>query len=242
MSVLRRSSRSQDARLRALQGNAPVPLHRLAENGGFQGMFPVMQGPAKRKQKRRRSRLYASSKISEYQFKKVLWHFACDDTASEAARHVRLSINSINAIYTKFRSFFIEARLFMSIYDILGDEQIEPEYEEALMGFHFLRIGEKQGLRKKSAHMQHFAESCYRFDRRMAVDRGESENLNRIIYQEMLSLIRTAGPVGKPVSDPLAALEMVLELQDAQLTRMERFTHAYSSEETRAFIKTMREL
>jgi len=201
-----------------------------------------MSGSEKRKPKRRKSQLYASSKLSDYQFKKVLWHFARDDTASEAAKHVRLSINSINAIYTKLCSFFVEARLFMSIYDILGDEQIEPEYEEALVGFHFLRIGEKHGLRNKAAHMQHFAESCYRFDRRMAVDRGDSENLERIIYQEMLGLIRAAGPIGKPVSDPLAALEFVLELQDAQLSRMERFTHAYGSDETRAFIKEMRKL
>lgn len=44
------------------------------------------------KSRRRAKPLYFSAKISEYQFKKVLWQFVLDHSAVEAAKHVNLDL------------------------------------------------------------------------------------------------------------------------------------------------------
>ena len=65
----------------------------------------MARGPI-RKLARPATALSRGAKISNYQFKKVLWRFTLDDPVAEATRHVRLSANSIDAIYTKLRRFF----------------------------------------------------------------------------------------------------------------------------------------
>ena len=83
--------------------------------------------------------LYFSSKISDYQFKKILWCFACDLSATEASRQIRLSVNSINSIYMKLRVYFTEAGLFRDFYDPSLDEPDES-YEFRLLDYHLKRI------------------------------------------------------------------------------------------------------
>lgn len=55
------------------------------------------------KPRQRRRPLYHSAKISEYRFRKVLWHFVRDHSASETARATGLSVNSVHAIFRKIR-------------------------------------------------------------------------------------------------------------------------------------------
>lgn len=68
------------------------------------------------KRQPRVTRLYFSAKISDYQFRKVLWHFALDRSALETAKQTTLSVNSISAIYGKLRKFFFDCGLFNDPY------------------------------------------------------------------------------------------------------------------------------
>ncbi len=49
-----------------------------------------MARAAKSKARRCSNRLYRSAKISEYQFKRVLWSFVMDEPAAHAAQHIDL--------------------------------------------------------------------------------------------------------------------------------------------------------
>jgi hypothetical protein len=68
--------------------------------------------------KRPANRFYHSAKVSEYQFKRVLWSFVLDEPVAEAAKRMALSANSINAIYAKLRTYFTELRVFKDLQKI----------------------------------------------------------------------------------------------------------------------------
>jgi len=158
---------------------------------------------AKSRTRQGRNRLYRSAKISEYQFRKVLWHFVLDHSAREASAHVNLSANSIAAIYAKLRQFFFDYGLFNDPYHG-GDPRAGlphkdfEDIEYLVLAFHLERVAQKRGrldcCMNEPDH--HFAESNWRFDHfALRAERGE-EFVRRRMYATLLRFIRRFGPVG----------------------------------------------
>lgn len=123
-------------------------------------------------ERRARARpLYHAAKISDARFRKVLMHFAQDDTVAETALKTGLSQTAINALFLKLRRFFVEAGMFTDIYEggdprdgLPGDPDLEEiRFEQELIGFHIARVRAKRGTSKGEYEPDHFAESHWRF-------------------------------------------------------------------------------
>lgn len=199
--------------------------------------------------KRVANRFYASSKISEYQFKRVLWSFVRDEAAAKAARHMTLSANSIDAIYGKLRAYFTELGLFYDIYQG-GDprdgtargEDFEG-YEVRLLAFHLDRM---KGKRRMKATMldevdYNWCESAWRFPYTVLSEGRSSEIVDRMMFAHLLAHIRLCGPVGrKPVKLEESGL---LDRQqfEQRLLWLERNAPGFRDEHIRADLREIRE-
>lgn len=204
------------------------------------------------KSRRRAKPLYHSAKISEYQFMRVLWQFTLDRSAAEAARHVRLSANSISASYTKLRRFFFECGLFNDPYR--GDDPRKglpndgfERVEQLILEFHFERAGAKHGAFNSiiDAPDYHFAESNWRFDYfYLWVERGD-EPVQRLMYAHLLEFIRRFGPVGPPsgisLEMRLAGTRLALDQTRRTALWLERNSPAFRDPEKRAELRKLRE-
>ena len=174
------------------------------------------------KSRRRARPLYFSAKISDYQFKRVLWHFVLDHSAAEAAKHVKLSANSIGAIYAKLRKFFFDYGLFNDPYkggdprEGLPYEGFE-EVEEGILLFHFLRTKEKHGALDSplANSFHHLAETNWRFDYLGLRNHRPDELVDRKMYADLMLFIRCFGPVGgkdiPTLEDRIAGTQLALE-------------------------------
>lgn len=181
----------------------------------------------KSKPRRGAKALYFSAKISDYQFRKVLWHFTRDDTAVETARHVALSVNSINAIFHKLREFFFDVGLFEDIYqgrdprEGTGDPE-DMIFEDKLIKFHMKRGAAKRGLDGPHARDLHFAESHWRFWYAVMVEDRPSTAIHRMMFAHLLEIIRCCGPVGQPPTRRKDGLLLVLRQFEQRVRWMGR--------------------
>lgn len=195
------------------------------------------------KRKHRTRPLYFAAKISDYQFRNVLWHFVLDDTAAQAARHVNLSVNSISGIYGKLRKFFFDVGLFTDIYNG-GDPQNgtgyddQEEFERQLIEFHMMRDAAKRGLHSPSDGPDyHFAESHWRFHFDVMNEKRPNDALHKMMFGHLLEIIRCCGPVGLPPVRRREGLQIVLKHMDQRIVWMTRNMVAFRDSETRAELK-----
>lgn len=206
-----------------------------------------MARTAKMRTKRSRNRLYHSAKISEYQFKRVLWSFALDEPAAQAAQHIDLSVNSISAIYAKLRTYFYESGLFVDIYQgdnpQEGSALAEPEFERRLIEFHFRRAAAKHGIDDPpEGPAYHFAESHWRFHYDVMNDGRSPDALRRMMFAHLLEMIRCCGPVGSTPMNRKAGLELTLTHMDQRILWMERNASQFRSPTSRNVIGRLRSL
>jgi len=205
----------------------------------------------KSKPKRREQPLYFAAKISDYQFKRLVWHFVLDDSAAETAQHVRLSANSITSVYAKLRAFFYELGAFHDPYagrdprdGYTGDGYADIELMR--LEYHLARVSKKRG--RLDAPLlgpdHHFAESHWRFDYKpLAQERGH-EAVHPMMYNHLMEFVGRFGPVGK--RGPVSRKERreALELVDEQLNRiilwMERNSVHFRDPEDREELKRLR--
>lgn len=204
-----------------------------------------MPRAARSQTKRGRNRLYRSAKISEYQFRRVLWSFARDEPAAQAAQHIALSVNSISAIYAKLRVYFYEAGLFVDIYQ--GDDPregstlAEPEFERRLIAFHIARAAAKRGIDDRpEGQAYHFAESHWRFHYAVMNDGRPSEALHQMMFTHLLGMIRCCGPVGAQPTNRKAGLQLALRQMDQRILWMERNAVQFSASSERKMLKSIR--
>jgi hypothetical protein len=196
---------------------------------------------AKRNATRRAKPLYRSAKISDYRFRKVLWHFVRDHTATEAARATGLSVNSAAAIFRKLRGYFTEAGLFVDYYtmgDMDAPENENLEFERRLLEFHFSRIGEKRGLAAPpDGPDYHFAESCWRFDYQVLRDQRPSDAVYAMMLVHLLEIIRLCGPVGGKPTNRKVGLMAKLRQMDQRILWLERNGPAFRGDGRRAALR-----
>jgi hypothetical protein len=202
---------------------------------------------SKRETKRRAKRLYHGAKISDYQFKKVLWHFVLDESAVEAAQHISLSANSIGAIYGKLRQFFFDYGLFRDPYnggDPRGGLSTEgfEDIEFAILTYHLKRVSEKRGQLHAPLHL---GESSWRFNFVTLFDGREPETVRHMMYAHLLEFIRRFGPVGSPAGPTnahrVAGLNLVLEQLDGMALWMERYSAKFRDPAEKAKLKKFRD-
>lgn len=211
-----------------------------------------MAAASKRKTKRRTKRLYHDAKISDYQFKKVLWRFVLDESAVEAARHVSLSANSIGAIYGKLRRFFFDYELFRDLYN--GRDPREglttegfKDIEHAILTYHLKRVSEKHG--QLDAPLlgpdPHFGESNWRFNFVALLSERGPETVRPMMYAHLLEFIRRFGPVGSPVkptgADRTAGLNLAFEQLDRMVLWLERNSVKFRDPAEKAKLRKLRE-
>ncbi|EJJ27311.1 hypothetical protein [Rhizobium sp. CF142] len=206
-----------------------------------------MAKPAKAKSARRSKPLYHSAKISDYQFKKALWHFVLDDTAAETARHINLSINSISVIWGKLRKFFFEVGLFMDIYQggdpADGSALAEPEFERRLIEFHLKRSAAKRGLNSPPSEPDyHFAESHWRFHFAIMNEGRATEAVHAMMFGHLLEIIRICGPVGSKPLNQKQGLLAVFRQMEQRLLWMERNSQDYRLPTRRRELRSIREI
>ena len=210
-----------------------------------------MQNPKTKTVRRRVRTLYHSAKITPYQFKRVLWAFVLDQSAAEAAKHIKLSANSIGAIYLKLRQFFYDTALFRDLYkggdprqglDVPDHEDVE----QLILLFHMERVSAKRGQLDAPLHGpdHHFAESNWRFDYYMlAAERG-AESLHPVMYANLLEFIQRFGPVGSPRPiTPAQRAEgraLALEQLDRQILWLERNSVKFKREEDKNDLRELR--
>lgn len=208
-----------------------------------------MPKAAKAKSRNRSEPLYFSAKISDYQFRKVLWHFVLDQSAQHAARHINLRANSISAIFTKLRVFFFDLGLFTDIYNG-GDPRegtgIEGRelYEFELLDFHLKRRAAKRG-RVDCAMDEpdyHFGESHWRFGYVDLMEGRGSEAAPRMMYAHLLELIRRCGPVGARPRNRMEGKRLMVRQIDLRALWLERNSARYRSEDNRDFLRSIREI
>lgn len=181
-----------------------------------------MARKAKSKSGRRAKPLYFSSKISDYQFKRVVWHFVLDHSAAEAAKHVRLSANSISAIYAKLRKFSFDYGLLSDPFKGAVQRDQLPfegfnDLVSKLHDFHTERLKQKRGSLHRHADEPdyHFAESFWRLSYGSFHDERGEEYAYRKMNATLLLFIQRFGPVGMKcaptTADKIAGRMLALE-------------------------------
>lgn len=201
-----------------------------------------MAAEARKMQTRRRSRpLYHAAKISERRFKQVLWHFARDDTAAEAALRSGLSVNAVNTLFQKLRRFFVEAGMFTDIYQggdpregYAGDPSAEAEqYELHLIEFHFARMKAKRQVSTGQSEDDHWCESHWRFHYAILVEDRGGDAVHHMMHRHLLEVIRRCGPVGRLPLNRREALRLCLTQMDERIRWAERSSPRFSDDRSR---------
>lgn len=165
--------------------------------------------PPKSSAKRPANRFYRSAKVSEYQFKRVLWSFVLDEPVAVAATKIDLSANSISAIFSKLRVFFTQLGVFEDIYKD-GDpnegtakgEDFEG-FEYRLLSFHLQRAKDKRRMKptRLDEPDYNWCESFWRFHYSVLTEGRHSDAVNRMMFSHLLAQIRLCGPIGQPPHD-----------------------------------------
>lgn len=195
------------------------------------------------------NRFYHSAKISEYQFKRVLYSFVQDEPIGEAARHIALSANSIAAIHVKIRHYFTELGVFRDIYaggnpvdgTPMGDDW--EGFELRLLGFHLERLKRKRRIRDTSldAIDYQWCESFWRFHYSILTDGRPSEVIYRMMFSHLLAHIRLSGPVGLPPIDRAASAQLDRHHFKVRIQWLERNAPAFRDKGTRDALRQFRE-
>lgn len=200
----------------------------------------------KAKPRRRRRPLYHSAKISEYRFRKVLWHFVRDHSASETARATGLSVNSVHAIFRKIRVYFWEVGLFRDFYEgvdpleFVGDEQA-TEYE--VLGYHLQRHREKHGFRSPTSEPPyHFAETYWRYHYLVMIRERPSDTIYDMMPSHLIEMIRLCGPVGTKPGNFRAGLRVILRQMDQRMAWLERNAPGYTDSHQRATLREIQDI
>ncbi len=192
------------------------------------------------------NRYYVAAKISEYQFKKLLWNFAHDISPTETSRHMRLSLNSVNAIYMKIRRYFVELGHFPDIQvdqeELEFSDEIAVDSDEAFIRFHRNRMSRKYGLVKNAdIHGLHRCESCWRYVNLELLNDGRDTNIPRMMYRDLIALIRICGPLGSPITNLDKALEYRRQRVEQRLLWLQRNSTRHKSVELRALLTRLKE-
>lgn len=207
-----------------------------------------MPKTAKAKPKARPRRLYFSAKISDYQFKKVLWHFVLDQSAAEAAKQITLSANSISAIYTKLRKFFFEVDVFRDIYkggdprDGIDTPDME-RFEFNVLDFHLKRVAAKHGRLDSPMDEPdyHFSESYWRYGYARLMREQQPEAIPRMMFAHLMEMVRCCGPVGAPPVRLAEGKRLRQQHVDQQLAWLERNAARFRDPKYRAEIRAIRD-
>lgn len=205
-----------------------------------------MAEPKKAKPKRRVRPLYHSAKISDYRFKKVLWHFVRDYTAAETAKGTGLSVNSVHAIFRKLRVYFYEVGLFQDFYegrDPMAVETRMPDFEYDLIDYHLKRYGEKHGFKSPSAEPHyHFAESHWRYDFEIMRRERNSDAVYDMMMAHLIEIIRICGAVGSKPTNQQVGLHTVLKQIDQRIAWLERNSSRFGADYLRDMLLEAREI
>lgn len=206
--------------------------------------------PTNANRKRRPKRLYRAAKISDFQFRKLLWHFALDHSAGETSAHVNVSANSISLIFAKLRKFFFDHGLFRDPYKggdpangIAGKDAEDVEYR--LLDFHLRRVSAKHGSLDSPADAPdyHFAESNWRSDFAPLMSERGPDLVHQMMFDNLLEFVRCFGPVGATgdvaVERKLEGRRLALAQFDRRILWLER--NAVRFREARSELKGLRE-
>lgn len=194
------------------------------------------------------NRFYHGAKISEYQFKRVLISFVRDEPVAVAARHIRLSANSINAVYGRIRAYFTALGVFEDIYrggnpeDGTSAGEDMEEFEFHLISFHLHRIRRKRRVPDTdlSEVDPHWCESHWRFQYHMMMQGRPSEAIHRMMYTHLLGHIRLCGPIGTPPRNQEVARRLAVQQLDQRIVWFERNAPMFRDEESRMNLRAMR--
>lgn len=185
-----------------------------------------------------RQKLYRSAKISTYRFRKVLDYFVRDHTASDAARAVGLSINSVHAIYHKLRVFFFETGVFLNYYGSIDPAEFvsdDPVHELRLLNYHAQRARLRRGLKAESNDRRyHFAETCWRYDYQVMMAERPSADVHAMMFRHLWEIIRLCGPIGAPPRNRVEGLLAAMRQVDERIEWFRRSAPGFRSEEVRA--------
>lgn len=203
-----------------------------------------MAEPKKAKPRRRARLLYHSAKISDYSFRKVLWHFVCDHSAHETAKATRLSVNSVHAIFRKLRVYFYDVGLFQDFYegkDPLAVETDMPDFEYDLINYHLKRYGEKHGFKSPSTEPHyHFAESHWRYDFEIMRRERDSDAIYEMMMAHLVEIIRICGAVGSKPTNREAGLHAVLRQMEQRIAWLERNAKRFQNDAMRSALNLLR--
>jgi hypothetical protein len=202
--------------------------------------------PKKSKAKIKRKPLYRSSKISDYRFQKVLWHFVRDHSVALTATETRLSANSVTAIFRKLRIYFFEVGLFTDFYEGSNPLEITTENEVVeflLLDYHLTRLRDKRGMKIIPGEPDyHFAESHWRFQFRLLMDQRSAEGVYNMMHSHLLEIIRACGPIGAHPQNVAMARRIRARQLDQRVSWLMRNSPEFRSEKFRVMLKEIRDI
>ncbi len=171
-----------------------------------------------------RNRYFHRAKMSEYQFKKLLWLFACDHSPTQAAQQLSLSLNTINAIYIKIRTYFVALGIFRDFYEVPEGIEISDDDEWRFLDFHLKRVARMKGLKPlKQAEIDlHLYESNWRHGYLVFADGQRDHHVNLMIYDDLISVIKLCGAINTTPQNHKAAHRLMNERLDQRLLWLER--------------------
>jgi len=189
-----------------------------------------------------RNRYYRRAKISEYQFRKILWLFALDLTPTQAAARMALSLNAVHAVYVRLRRYFTEAGVFRDFYRMPEGVALTDEAELRFLEFHLARVEPMQGLPplKHGEDDLHLFESNWRFEYQVFRHAQRQANVERMMYDDLLSVISLCGPINTTPQNRKAALDMLRRRLDERLLWLERNAPLFKAPQHRVELRAIR--
>jgi len=223
---------------------------RIDEAAGFIGIT-TLRKTANLTKRSPTNGLYRGGKISEYQFRRVLRAFAADRTASDLAREMTLSLNSIVAIYQRLRAHYVRIGVFRDFYrddypNGCTNEDMREAFEAfefGLLGFHMKRMSRMRGVKLGTVGADHhFPESCWRFRYAPFFEGRPSEPVHEMMFSELLAYIKAGGPVGANVPNLRAVRTCEIEHLNRKADWLGRNSETFKADCFRARLKAVRAL
>ena len=166
----------------------------------------------------------AATKLSEFQIKRVIRHYAEGVQPAAAARQMRLSYPTVRGLYDLIRKRMLRLTLYRTYeahFALMEDVDEHGGYwdERPLLDYLKTELGRRRGVTPETLPF-HQAELIYRFEDRQRV----GEHFAQSHYTEILALIRLSGPLNRPVeaADARAAVSFIVARELDRLERTER--------------------
>ena len=142
----------------------------------------------------------SAGKLSDYQMKQIIAWYARGASPSDAARHMRVSYQTIRGIYDLIRKRMCESELYESMQSYYRstdawEERTGQYWEDGPFDRYLKTEMHRRGRIAPGTLELHQSELLYRFEGQ----RRSGAHFPRQHYAEIVAVIRLSGPLNRPL-------------------------------------------